>query len=121
MTYGYEDDPNTEIGVNESIYEMLFAGTEDYDNKPYWLASPGFGVDPGYLAYFGPGAAGVGYVFCGGGGLFYSYGVEFFGGLGVRPVVSLKSGVNVDQIKVISGNRDEVDWPDHGSNAGGPS
>ena len=111
-SYGNESSPNSEIGVDSTMYEMLFKGTENYDNKPYWLASSGVLVHSS-IAGFGPGAAGEGHVDCGLSILFRSDGGKDFDGLGVLPVVSLKSGVNVNQIKVISGSRGE-NWPPHG-------
>ena len=108
--YGDESSPNSEIGIDSAMYEMLFKGTEDYDNKPYWLASSGVFVYSSN-ANFGPGAAREGYVYCGS-NLFGSDGDELNIGMGVLPVVSLKSGVNVNQIKVISGSR-EGNWPPH--------
>ena len=118
-SYGNESFPNSEIGVDSTMYEMLFKGTENYDNKPYWLASSGVVVGSG-IAGFSPGAAVGGYVGCGGSGLFSSVGGEGYNGLGVLPVVSLKSGVKVNQIKVISGSRGE-NWPPHGLRGGEPS
>lgn len=114
--YGDESSPNSEIGIDSAMYEMLFKGTEDYDNKPYWLASSGVHVLSS-RADFGPGAAGGGDVACGGSVLFGSDGDEYDFGLGVLPVVSLKSGVKVNQIKVISGSRGE-NWPPHGWDGG---
>ena len=117
--YGDESSPNSEIGVDSAMYDMLFKGTEDYDNKPYWLASSGVNVAY-YDAFFGPGAAREGRVYCGIDYLFGSGGFEDHAGMGVLPVVSLKSGVKVNQIKVISGSRGE-NWPPHGLRGGQPS
>ena len=64
-------------------------------------------------AIFGTGAAVRGRVYYAGSYFFYSNGRENISGLGVLPVVSLKSGVKVNQIKVISGSRGE-NWPPHG-------
>ena len=118
-SYGDESSPNSEIGVDSTIYEMLFKGTENYDNKPYWLASSGVYVYYD-VAAFGPGAANGSRVDCGYYGLFNSYDDEKGRGLGVLPVVSLKSGVNINQIKVISGSR-EGNWPPHRLQMGRPS
>ena len=109
--YGSASAPNSEIGVTKTIYNMLFKGTEDYDEKPYWLASLGVFVDSSGAA-FGPGAVYVGIIYRGF-DLFYSGGRELNFGFAVRPVVSLKSGVTVDDIQVISGTEDTETWPEH--------
>ena len=118
-SYGNESSPNSEIGVDSTMYEMLFKGTENYDNKPYWLASSGVQVYSSG-ANFGPGAANGGNVDCGYSVLFDSDGYGLDNGMGVLPVVSLKSGVKVNQIKVISGSRGE-NWPPHGLGGGEPN
>ena len=74
--------------------------------KSYWLASPSIAVDSGN-AYFGPGSvyegyAGSGYII-----LFDSRGVWNIRELAIRPIVSLKSEVTIDNIKVISGSEEE--------------
>ena len=118
FNYGDDSNINTEIGITQEMYDAIFKDTYDYDSKPYWLASPGVGVRSS-LAYFGPGAvyegdAGTG---C---GLFYSNGYEYVLGLGVRPVVSLRSNVTVEQLQEITGSTDS-DWPGHGNVGGGPN
>ena len=107
------------IDVDELVYELLFQGTEIYNNKPYWLASSGvFAYSrsnsvlremPDEYAEFRTGNVCEGYVDFN--TLFYSFdkSSSIGKGYGVRPVVSLKSNVTVDQIKVISGSRGE-DW-----------
>ena len=99
--YGSEESPNIDIGVTEEIYDLVFSGTEDYDDKPYWLASSGAYFYPDFSnVVFGPGAVGGGLVVRGGVRLFDSDGGEDLGSLLVRPVVSLRSGVTVDEITV---------------------
>ena len=46
--------------------------------------------------------------------LFYSDGYEVGRGLGVRPVVSLKSRVTVEQLEKTTGTAD-ASWPEHGN------
>lgn len=79
---------------------MLFNDAEYGSGGAYWLSSRGVAAGPG-RAFFGPGAVhtedGVGRVlsYC---DAFYSYGGEFGGGVGVRPVVSLESNVTNEQV-----------------------
>ncbi len=100
------------MGVDSAIYEMLFKGTESYNNKPYYLASYGVYIFPsssGNSVRFGPGAVTEGNVGCGFRRFTGSNGFEASGRLGVRPLISLKSDVKVSQLEVISGSR-EQDW-----------
>ena len=87
---------------------MLFKGTLKSDNnaKSYWLASPGVNVHSDN-ANFGPSVVSGGIVISGG-DLFYSNGDWFAGGFAVRPVVSLKSNITVDDIKVVTGKTEET-------------
>lgn len=55
-----------------------------------------------------------GCVYSGHSHIFYSYGAEGGGGLGVRPVVSLKSTVTVEQLEKTTGTAD-MSWPEHGN------
>ena len=116
--YGYyvgsgSSDINTEIGVTQEMYNAIFKNTHYYDSKPYWLASPGVSV--GFSpAAFGPGYVNYGNVSSGNSYFFYSYGREGGGGLGVRPVVSLKSTVTVEQLEKTTGTAD-ASWPEHGN------
>ena len=98
---------------DETITKMIFDGTIEEDNyvKSYWLATPRvfFEYD---VAYVGPGAVyggGAGNVI---GALFYSYGYKVALEHAVRPVVSLKPEVTVEDIKVISGTEEE--WTGNG-------
>ena len=91
---------------------MIFNGTTKEDNyaKAYWLASPGESYGSN-VAYFGPGAvrdgvAGSGFA------LFVSNGFWSAREFAVRPVVSLKSEVTAEDIKVISGTEEE--WSGNG-------
>lgn len=102
--------PYTESAVVEqegTIYDLLFKGTTSSENfaKSYWLASPGVIVDSGG-ANFGLGIV-YGGVAGSGSRLFNSYGDWYAIELGVRPVISLQSGVSVDDIKVITGAESE--------------
>ncbi len=98
---------NAVVEQGSTVYDLLFKGTTSSENyaKSYWLASPGVIVDS-VVAYFGPG-----YVYRGGArsgyALFYSNGRWRARELGVRPVISLQSGVSVDDIKVITGAESE--------------
>ena len=110
---GNDSSINTEIGVTQEMYNAIFKNTYDYDSKPYWLASPGVIVGSSG-ARLGPGNVGGGGVFSGGRDLFYSYGIGNGDGLGVRPVVSLKSTVTVEQLEKTTGTAD-APWPEHGN------
>ena len=94
--YEYKKDSVT---VNETIKDLIFEGTGDYDENPYWLASPGV-FDFGNYVGFSPGGVMGSYVYCGG-GYFYSNGGEIGDALGVRPVVYLQSDVTKDTISRI--------------------
>ena len=116
--YGYyvgssSSNINTEIGVTQEMYNAIFKDTAVYDSKTYWLASPGVDVFSGG-ARFSPGFVYNGCVYSGHSHIFYSYGAEGGGGLGVRPVVSLKSTVTVEQLEKTTGTAD-MSWPEHGN------
>ena len=91
--------PNSDLGITETIYDMLFRGTENL--TPYWLACIGGRLNLGYVS-FGPGSVVEGGVCCGNYDLFYSKGNSGNGKLYVRPVVSLKSDVSINDINVTS-------------------
>ena len=95
------------------MYNAIFKDAADYDSKQYWLASPGVVVDSS-IAGFGPGFVGGGNVSSGGSALFYSRGYGSGYGFGVRPVVSLKSTVTVEQLEKTTGTAD-ASWPEHGN------
>ena len=101
--YNYPYDiAGTSLG-NPTLYNLLFAGTEESGNwtKSYWLASHGAYAysNSNYLSYanFGPGSVDDGYV---------SRYRNLFGSVGqwsasrcaVRPVVSLRSEVSLSEV-----------------------
>src|SRR5699024_6788342 len=95
-------------------YNILFAGTISSDSytKSYWLASPGVGVMSD--ARFGPGFVNGGMVLLGGTiDLFSSGGYWRAYGYAVRPVVVLKSNINVNQLQVIEDQTEET-WSTKG-------
>lgn len=101
--YGYEKNS---ITVNDTIKNLIFEGTEDYIDSPYWLASPGVGTASdsspiGECTFFGPGAVFSGYVSRDYFNLFNSDGKEDGNTLGIRPVVYLQSDVTKDTISKI--------------------
>lgn len=107
--YTYES-----LGANERVYNMLFAETTSPDKyaKSYWLASKG--SDPLYnCADFGLGNVNNGYVSCGSVYMFISYGNWNAFGLAVRPVVSLKSEITIEEVAKSENQTDrEVSWKD---------
>ena len=108
--YDYAGYQELGIDISEKAYNMLFAGTTNDENyaKSYWLASPG--VNAGSSgAYFGPGIVGGGGASSGYGNLFYSNGDWDAYGYAVRPVVVLKSNINVNQLEVIE-DQTEATW-----------
>ena len=105
--YSYKNQVSAEIGITPNIYEAIFKETNN--SKPYWLASLGVDVNFSY-ASFGPGYVCYGDVSSGGSHIFQSRGIESMFGLGVRPVVSLKSAVTVEQLEKTTGIEDPV-WP----------
>ena len=121
LAYGYMLE-DLGFDTNSKIYEMLFEGTTEDAGfaKAYWLASPGvtsnssgihFGPGAGGSgAGFGPGFVGAGGVLRGGYGLFGSNGDWDAIGLGVRPVVSLKSTVTDSQVSKRSDITEEPMW-----------
>ena len=99
------------LDTNSKIYEVLFEGTtEDSKNaKAYWLASPGV-LPNSSNADVGPGFVGYGIVARGDHYLFGSNGNWYAGGLGVRPVVSLKPTVTDSQVSKRSDITEEPIW-----------
>ena len=104
--YSYTDSNIVEQGG--TIYNLLFKGATSSENyaKSYWLASPGAGAYDSY-ACFGPGIVSDGYA-ASGYPLFHSNGFWRAYEFGVRPVVSLKSNITENEVKVIAG--EEHDW-----------
>ena len=113
--YDYSAYQELGIDISQKAYNMLFAGTTNEENnaKSYWLASPG--VHAGSSSTdFGPGIVIVGFVRSGGYyGLFVSDGGWRAVGFAVRPVVVLKSNINVNQLQVIADQTEEV-WSTYG-------
>lgn len=103
--------PATSVELtNERIYNMLFDNVEFQQGAAYWLASRGGYVFSDY-AFFGPGVVydGGGRVYAGTFNMFYSGGYEYGDCAGVRPVVSLKSGITEKEVPRI-GNKTEERW-----------
>ena len=114
-SYGYMYDS---LGVNQRIYNMLFAGINSSSNyaKSYWLASPG-SFDGGSCAVFGPGGVGAG-VYCGFCGAFISDGRWNAFRFAVRPVVVLKSDISIDDVpKSDDQSEKEDDWSQYDNNS----
>ena len=89
------------ISSTSALYDVLFShtGQEDGDYRYYWLASRAVYVGSGFCG-FGPGDVYGGEAYSGGDdGLFGSVGSERGDGYAVRPVVSLKSEVTVEDIQ----------------------
>ena len=108
-TYTYES-----LGANERVYNMLFSETTETDKyaKCYWLASPGSYVDS-INALLGSGSVYGGYVCRGYPRMFFSIGVWNANRLAVRPVVSLKSEITIEEVAKSENQTDrEVSWKD---------
>ena len=91
------------VNTDEETYKLIFNDTDYGTGGAYWLSSPGVYANSDY-AYFAPGAVdmdgGLGRVYCG-----YSFSSDGAGndfGCGVRPVVSLESGVQASDVPKIS-------------------
>ena len=91
--------------TNTRAYETIFFKKQI--KKWNWLASRSVCSDSGRACF------GVGRVLDGHarmyGGMFYSYGYEYYDGFAVRPVVFLKSDVTTDTIPKIT-DQEEQDW-----------
>ena len=113
--YDYAGYQELGIDISEKAYNMLFTGTTNDKNiaKSYWLASPGVGANSS-SAGFSPGIVVGGYVASGGDiYLFNSSGRWNAHGFAVRPVVVLKSNINVNQLQVIEDQTEET-WSTKG-------
>lgn len=106
--YMYQYTDSSIVDPSSKLYEVLFKGTTAEENraKSYWLASSGVGVSGSNFCDFGPGAvregiAGAGY------GMFNSGGYSNAKWMAVRPVVSLQSGVTVEDLSVSSSGSEE--------------
>ena len=97
------------------LYNMLFKATTESENwaKSYWLASPGVHVTTSGVSF------GIGEVIDGdvsaGRGNFADFGGSLEKNAAIRPLVSLKSDITVEQIKVTTGS--EPDWETKISNS----
>ena len=97
-SYYYPYDISGTSTENPTVYNLLFAGTEESDNwaKSYWLASPGVYANSSN-ASFGPGGVDNGNVRSDG-SLFDSNGYWDANRYAVRPVVSLRSEVSLSEV-----------------------
>ena len=116
---GEADEGAPYVNTDEETYKLIFNDTDYGIGGAYWLSSPGVYAYSGYAAG-GPGAVflagGLGHVGCGY-GTFASNGYDGERGFGVRPVVSLESGVQaLDVPKIV----DQVN-PSWGGSGGGES
>lgn len=104
----YIDDPCV-VDPTSPIYDVLFSGTTESANyaKAYWLASPGVYVEEFNMAEFGPGWV-IGNIACSGMYTFTSCGYFTGESSGVRPVISLKSNIRVEDIKTTT--KEEAEW-----------
>lgn len=95
------------VTANEKTYDIIFKG-----NGIYWLSSPGVRAYPDGTG-FGPGAVGIdeglGSVVSGI-DAFNSYGFDGGNGFGVRPVVSLESGVLEKDVPKLDTAPTEPEW-----------
>ena len=105
------------VNTNEKTYQLIFNDTDYGTGGAFWLSSPGVGAYSD-LADFGPGAVsivgGLGDVGCGD-DTFGSDGNDGGGGFGVRPVVSLESGVQASDVPKIADQKN----PPWGGSGGG--
>ena len=107
--YANPENGNKMEYVPQRVYDMLFTDTTESGNyaKSYWLASPGVFAYSGN-ACFGPGVV-VDGVADSGSRLFSSVGFWVAYGCAVRPVVSLKSNITVEQVQKID-DQTEAKW-----------
>ena len=100
--YYYADDMLDAGRLSQRIYNKFFNTEDNY----YWLASRSVRVDSNFAAF------NVSYVRSGyvdANNLFYSLGFEGINYYGVRPVVTLKSGVTKDNVKILA-EQTEPTW-----------
>ena len=100
--YYYAGDMLDAGSLSQRIYNKFFNTEDNY----YWLASRSVYVNS-YYAYFYVGAVYNGDVDAR--DLFNSLGCEYYDYCGVRPVVTLKSGVAKDNIKILA-EQTEPTW-----------
>lgn len=110
--YSYREMVNKVIG-NTTIGELLFDQTLEEPGgnggeKSYWLASPGVLVYSPYV-FFGPGVVYGGDI---GSGLnmFSNYGAWSTVKMGVRPIISIKTDITLEEIGITEG--EEERWID---------
>ena len=109
LNYSYLQSLGTTI--NERGYNMLFEGTtrDDGYTKSYWLASSGIAANS-YGAWNGSGNVSIGSVnFNMQEPIFCSDGREFWNNYAVRPLVTLKSSVTVNDVHKIA-DQTEEEW-----------
>ena len=109
LNYSYLQSLGTTI--NERGYNMLFEGTtrDDGYTKSYWLASSGIAANS-YDAWNGSGNVSIGSVdFNMKEPIFCSAGREFWNNYAVRPLVTLKSSVTVNDVHKIA-DQTEEEW-----------
>ena len=100
--YYYANDMLDAGSLSQRIYNKFFNTGDNY----YWLASRSVGVRSLYAYFY------VSYVirgFVDAGSLFYSRGVEYDYFYGVRPVVTLKSEITKDNVKILA-EQTEPTW-----------
>ena len=110
---GNDSSINTEIGVTQEMYDAIFKDTYNYDSKPYWLASSGINILDSQTAIFGIGAVNGGEITSGCYELYRAENMIYHRGFGIRPVISLKSNITINDIQVIEGTEDKEVWPEH--------
>ena len=108
--YRYSLLDGSGIEVTPEIINVLLKNV--YDSKEYWIASLGI-YALSWMMYSGPGFVGDFDSVSSYSALFYNDGVGRGCGYGVKPVISLKSTVTVDQLEKITGIEDEP-WPEYG-------
>ena len=100
---GEADEGAPYVNTDEETYKLIFNDTDIGTGGAYWLSSPGVYANSDY-AVFGSGAVsidgGLGNVDCG--CSFDSNGFDSDDGFGVRPVVSLESGVQASDVPKIA-------------------
>ncbi len=98
---------------NETITKMIFDDTTEEKNyvKAYWLASPGVTIDAGG-ARFGLGTVHKGVAISGELSLLFSHSHWCTYEYAVRPIVSLRHEITLEDIKIISGT--EKEWTGEG-------
>ena len=109
--YGYVYES---LGANERVYNMLFSEATSTDKyaKAYWLASPGC-IVVSHEAFFSPGFVCRRFVCRGATYLFGSEGGWYASRMAVRPVVSLKSEITIEDVAKSENQTDrEVSWKD---------